>query len=66
LRQLRDLGCEFGQGFLLSVPLDSLSVTEMLTEIHDGKNPFEVIKAKTGSLSQAALLSHTGALGLGK
>jgi len=65
LRQLRDLGCEFGQGFLLSVPLDSLSVTEMLTEIHDGKNPFEVIKAKTGSLSQAALLSHTGALGLG-
>ena len=65
LRQLRDLGCEFGQGFLLSVPLTSLLVTEMLTQIHDGKNPFEVIKAKTGSLSQAALLSHTGALGLG-
>jgi diguanylate cyclase (GGDEF)-like protein len=65
LRQLRDLGCEFGQGFLLSVPLTSALVTEMLTEIHDGKNPFEVIKAKTGSLSQAALLSHTGALGLG-
>jgi diguanylate cyclase (GGDEF)-like protein/PAS domain S-box-containing protein len=37
LDQLRELGCEFGQGFLVANPLDHMQVEKLLTMIMSGK-----------------------------
>jgi diguanylate cyclase (GGDEF)-like protein/PAS domain S-box-containing protein len=44
LDELQKLGCEYGQGFLLSPPLDADAARSMLKEIHAGQNPFAHLK----------------------
>jgi len=41
LAQLRLLGCQFGQGYLFSKPLDSDGITNLLSTA-SGKNPLEI------------------------
>jgi diguanylate cyclase (GGDEF)-like protein/PAS domain S-box-containing protein len=48
LAQLQELGCEYGQGFLVSVPLDSNQVRLLLEKIiHNGENfaPWKTVNA---------------------
>jgi EAL domain-containing protein (putative c-di-GMP-specific phosphodiesterase class I) len=40
LASLRALGCEYGQGFLVSRPLDSQAMSELIHHIQEGKNDF--------------------------
>lgn len=40
LFELQKLGCEYGQGFFLSSPLDANAAKSMLKKIHAGQNPF--------------------------
>jgi len=41
---LQKLGCEYGQGFLLSPPLDANAARSMLKKIRGGQNPFAHLK----------------------
>jgi diguanylate cyclase (GGDEF)-like protein/PAS domain S-box-containing protein len=44
LENLQQLGCEYGQGFLLSPPLDVKAAGSMLEMIQAGQNPFAHLK----------------------
>lgn len=44
-KQIRALGCEYGQGFLFSVPLDALSAEELLAK----KDPLEISRFEKSS-----------------
>jgi EAL domain-containing protein (putative c-di-GMP-specific phosphodiesterase class I) len=40
LTRLKALGCEYGQGYLVSRPLDSKSMSDLLIDKLGGANPF--------------------------
>lgn len=46
LRQLQDLGCEFGQGFLISIPLEDEAAVMLLRDLHseDEKGVFWLLE----------------------
>jgi diguanylate cyclase (GGDEF)-like protein/PAS domain S-box-containing protein len=41
LQALREMGCDFGQGFLFSTPIDPKAVQEMLQRLQAGKSSFQ-------------------------
>jgi diguanylate cyclase (GGDEF)-like protein/PAS domain S-box-containing protein len=48
LERLREMGCEYGQGYLFARPLDPAAVTQMLAEMHLG-----MLSHERGGLSYA-------------
>ena len=52
LLQLRQLGCEYGQGFYLSVPLPGSDLRNLLVDTKTGKTNLFMKKLKTAHIAE--------------
>ena len=59
LLQLRQLGCEFGQGFFVAVPLPGSDLRNLLVDAKTGKTNLFMKKLKTAHLPLARLTSSS-------